>query len=291
VPAQSRPLGFRPALNSICIMEHREIYRPWQNWGPATLISLMVHGLALYLILMLPPLQTPVKRVVEVEPMTMTAVVPKPAGGHAGGAGSPPAPEPLQTVAKPPPPVTPPRPKPVAKRPPPVVRPEPKPPSPPLAMARPAPPPDPSLGSSSALSASVPGSGIGPGQGTGSGTGTGSGRGTGTGSGSGTGTGFGTGSALQGYLHQVRSLLERNKIYPHNARQRNEQGTVVLRFTITADGGIGGVDLSRSSGHSSLDKAAQETVARVRRFPPIPPELQKSSLRIEVPLSFRLHSS
>lgn len=134
------------------------------------------------------------------------------------------------------------------------------------------------------------GSGIGSGIGTGSGTGLGSNRGSGSGTGTGSGSGSGSGTSLQGYLHQVRSLLERNKIYPPMARSRNEQDTVVVRFTISSDGSIGGVSLSRSSGHSLLDQAAQETVSRIRRFPPIPADVQKSSLCIEVPLSFRLQS-
>jgi protein TonB len=87
----------------------------------------------------------------------------------------------------------------------------------------------------------------------------------------------------------VRSLLERKKVYPSQARSRNEQGTAVVRFTISSDGSIGGIGLSRSSGHSTLDQAAQETVNRVGRFPPFPGELQRSSLTVQVPLAYRLN--
>jgi periplasmic protein TonB len=261
--------------------------------------------MALYLILMLPPIKTPAKKVVQVDAITLAAVTPQPEGGHAGGSGGAPAtPEPPKTVPKPPPPPKPPelkpKPKPVVKPPPPPL-PEPDPIPPRLAMPKPASPvipPRPAqstalassssrLGTSSGSSLGQ-GAGSGPGTGTGSGTGVGSGRGYGTGIGTGTGSGAGSGSALQGYLHQVRSLLERNKIYPPLARSRNEQGTVVVRFTISSDGSIGGVSLSRPSGYSALDQAAQETVSRVGRFPPIPTDVQKPSLRIEVPLSFRL---
>jgi periplasmic protein TonB len=143
-----------------------------------------------------------------------------------------------------------------------------------------------SVGSCSSSSGS--GIGRGSGSGSGSGTGTGSGVGSGRGSGSGTGSGAGAGSDLQGYLSKVRSLLERHKVYPSQARSRNEEGTVVVRFTISADGSIGGVGLSRPSGHPTLDQAAQETVNRVRRFPPFPGNLQRSSLTVHVPLAFRL---
>jgi protein TonB len=86
----------------------------------------------------------------------------------------------------------------------------------------------------------------------------------------------------------VRSLLEKNKIYPQPARSRHEQGTAVVRFTIGADGSIVGISLSRSSGSAILDQAAQETVNRVGRFPPIPGEVQKTSLTVQVPLAYRL---
>ncbi len=288
---------------------HRDFLKPVKHWLPASVISLTLHSVALVLILMLPPLKAPANRVVQVETVTMTAMIPKPAGGQGGGsaATAPPAPEPAKTVPPPPPkskPPVAPKLKPVGKPPPvPACRPDPTPTPPPLAMTRPAPPivpprPAPpssvfsssSLGAKSGVTGVGQGSGAESGLGSGSGSGSGSGHGSGSGSGSGSGLGAGSGSALQGYLHQVRSLLERNKIYPPQARSRNEQGVVVVRFTITVDGGIGGVSLSRSSGHDSLDQAAQETVSRVRRFPPIPAELQKSSLRIEVPLSFRLQS-
>ncbi len=74
------------------------------------------------------------------------------------------------------------------------------------------------------------------------------------------------------------------------ARRRHEEGVVILRFVINADGGVSSVNISRSSGHLILDEAAQETVQRVRRFPPLPGELQRSHLQIEVPLAFRLQS-
>ena len=274
---------------------------PLQQWGPASFVSLSIHTVALYLILMLPAIEAPGKKVVQVEAISLTQVTPKPEGGHAGGSGAPPAPEPPKTVAKPPLPPKPPDPKPKPK---PVVKPAPEPePIPPkLAMPKPAPPltpPRPAPSCSLASSSSRPnsyasgsgagqGSGSGSGLGTGSGSGVGSGRGSGSGSGCGTGSGAGSGSALQGYLHQVRSLLERNKIYPPQARSRNEQGTVVVRFTISSDGSIGGVSLSSPSGQSALDQAALETVNRVRRFPPFPEDLQKSSLTVQVPLAYRL---
>mgnify|MGYP005839882083 FL=1 len=266
-------------------------YQMPNSWGLAALISLTIHTLLFWAILLLPPVQAPKKKVVQVEAITLAAITPKPEGGGGGQAGPPP---PSQELPKPPPPKPPP-PKPVVKpKPKPVVKPQPEPEPIPerLALPRPAPvvSPAPSRPSSSptAGSAATYGRGSGSGSGTGTGRGYGSGSGTGSGSGSGTGSGAGAGTALQGYLAKVRSLLERNKIYPSQARSRNEQGTVVVRFTISADGRIAGISLSRSSGSSILDQAAQETVNKVGRFPPIPAEVQKNSLTVQVPLAYRL---
>jgi len=66
--------------------EKTAFFQSLVHWGPASLLSLTIHALALYLILLMPPFQTPLKRVVPVETITLTAVTPKPAGGQAGGA-------------------------------------------------------------------------------------------------------------------------------------------------------------------------------------------------------------
>ncbi len=269
-------------------MDRIDDSQPLKHWGPAILISLAVHAFALYLILRLPPVPAPPKRVVDVDAVCLRTVTPQPAGGGQPAGGPQVRPE----VAPPPPPPKPaPPPKPKKQvKPPPAPVPEPVPVPPALALPRPAPPAAP-VKTTAGLAAgktAPPGRGAGS-SAPGSGSGAGSGTGAGAGGGTGTGRGAGSGSALQGYLHQVKSILERNKSYPPMARRRHEEGVVVVSFTISADGAIAGVSIARSSGHSLLDQAAQETVSRTRKFPPIPAELQRSQLKIEVPLSFRLH--
>jgi protein TonB len=89
-------------------------------------------------------------------------------------------------------------------------------------------------------------------------------------------------------LGKVRRLLEKHKDYPWMARRRNIQGVVVVRFTIAAGGQIDAARISRSSGHTILDEAAQATIRRVGQFPPLPTALNRQKLTIEVPLAFRL---
>ncbi|MGQ9687738.1 MAG: energy transducer TonB [Desulfobaccales bacterium] len=249
-------------------------------WLWALLGSLAVHAAFLTMALswkVSPPVNK--IRVVPVEAVTLTKLTPKPAGG--GGTPAEPAPKPLQEAKPQPKPQPKPKPKEVAKKPEKIEAPE---PPPTLALPRPAPPAPP-------VAASRPTPGLSQGTGSGSGqggSGGGRGGGKGPGMGSGEGPGQGTGTLLQGYLREIRRLLERQKEYPRMAQHMNMQGVAVLQFTIAADGRILGTSLARSSGHGILDNAAQETVKRVGRFPPFPAGLGRESLRIEIPLAFRL---
>ena len=254
-------------------------YRPRvQNWTIPLMVSLILHGMilggALFCYQELPK----PRKVVVVEPITLTKAVPTPE--PTGGGSPPPAPAKPEPKPNPKPKLPPPRPKapkPVRREP----QPEPVPPPPSLAMPRPAPRTEAQPSSSSSTGSAATSS---AGRSYGRGSGTGTGRGTGAGS----GAGSGSGSILGNYLYQVRQLLERHKEYPAMARRRRLEGVVVLRFTIGANGDIRSQSISRSSRQPVLDQAAQETIKRVGRFPPIPIALQKSQLTIEVPLAFRL---
>lgn len=259
-----------------------------QTWAVAVLGSVLLHALAAGLLVRLDfrPLPRP-RQVVAVEPLTLTEGLP----GRRGGGGE--KAEKKVTLPPPPPPVD--RPKEVRPRRQPVPRPQPEAPPPELALPTPvkapplaAPPPAPAAPTPTGqITAGLPGKETGTGSGAGTGTGTGVGPGTGTGAG---GVGGGTGTALKDYLQQVRRLLDQHKHYPALARRQHLEGVVVLQFTIHADGRIENPRLKRSSGHALLDEEAQETVRRVKAFPPFPPGLGRERLTIEIPLAFRLIS-
>jgi protein TonB len=50
--------------------------------------------------------------------------------------------------------------------------------------------------------------------------------------------------------------------YPSEAQEMKQQGTVVLRVTIDANGNVSDVAIKQSSGHVLLDQAALRTVRR-----------------------------
>jgi len=277
-----------------CCERWSEIWKPRGTWFWGVLGSVLIHGLIVAMVVAVfheaPPKQ---KVVVPVETITLVPFKPGPAGGGGGRPGPVTRPDPVTHKPAPVPPkpqtrVKPPRPPKVKLAPPPTPEDTTAP-----VIPTPAIPPAPTRAKTSdtasansragapGASAAVSGTGQG-GQGGGRGTGSGGGVGQGQGPGS------GPGSALQGYLREIRRLLERHKDYPHMARRRNIQGVVVVVFSLGPGGQIMAARVSRSSGQDLLDEAAQNTVRRVGQFPPFPVELNRRQLTVEVPLSFRL---
>jgi protein TonB len=124
----------------------------------------------------------------------------------------------------------------------PVVAPQPK-------VPLPAPPP--------VAAAPVPGPGSGADPGAGA-AGAGSGQGTG-------GDGDGAGGALHA---QRRSGSLRDRDYPPAARREGAEGVVYVRFTVGADGRVGGCTVTRSSGHAALDTTTCRLIEERFRYRP-----------------------
>jgi protein TonB len=55
--------------------------------------------------------------------------------------------------------------------------------------------------------------------------------------------------------------------YPSISRRQHEEGRVLLRVQVTADGRAGSVEIETSSGHERLDRAALDAVRRWRFVP------------------------
>jgi protein TonB len=88
-------------------------------------------------------------------------------------------------------------------------------------------------------------------------------------------------------LYNAAYLNNPPPVYPLAARRRGIEGTVMVRAQIQEDGHCLQADLSKSSGHEMLDKAA---VAAVRswRFVPAKRGTQTIVAWVEVPITFRL---
>ncbi len=75
--------------------------------------------------------------------------------------------------------------------------------------------------------------------------------------------------------------------YPPLSRRAGEQGRVLLRVHVTADGLADDVQVRESSGFARLDTAAQETVRRWRFVPARQGDRQVAAWVI-VPINFAL---
>jgi periplasmic protein TonB len=85
----------------------------------------------------------------------------------------------------------------------------------------------------------------------------------------------------------LSAWIEAHKFYPELAQQRGEQGTVTVRFTVMRDGQVVSVTLVRSSGSSSLDRAA-ETILRGAQVPPFPAAMSQPQISVTVPVRYIL---
>ncbi len=88
------------------------------------------------------------------------------------------------------------------------------------------------------------------------------------------------------YLSKVRSRIEQKKFYPGFARRLNHEGMVYLHLVIAADGTIASLDIMRSSGHNTLDKAAMKAVRNAGPFPPLSEAEQQA---VTIPLTYALY--
>lgn len=95
--------------------------------------------------------------------------------------------------------------------------------------------------------------------------------------------------AEQDYKRALQAEIARNKRYPRLARRLGQEGTVEVAFVVLSDGELRDVRIARGSGFTPLDRGAVDTLHRLGRFRPIPPELERERWDLVVPLSYELH--
>lgn len=85
------------------------------------------------------------------------------------------------------------------------------------------------------------------------------------------------------HYNRIRDLVLSRLSYPLAARRQGWQGTVTIAFTVYADGAVGELRVTASSGYPMLDGQALEAV---RRAAPLPPP--GKPLAIVLPVAFAL---
>jgi protein TonB len=93
----------------------------------------------------------------------------------------------------------------------------------------------------------------------------------------------------KGALTEVLPNYLRNPspVYPTLARERGEEGTVLLDVEVLSSGVCGTIRILRSSGHDILDEAARRGIA-TWRFQPARRAGVPITVWVEIPVTFRL---
>lgn len=82
------------------------------------------------------------------------------------------------------------------------------------------------------------------------------------------------------YMERLKEKIEGIWKYPPDAAARGIYGDLFIRFTIRKNGMLGDVELVRTSGHRSLDEAAQRALREAQPFWPLPDEWKKDTITI-----------
>lgn len=82
--------------------------------------------------------------------------------------------------------------------------------------------------------------------------------------------------------------LQEFKNYPLEARRRNEQGVVLLAFSIDRNGHVTSRRIVKGSGYADLDAEVLALVERAQPMPSFPPSMTEAKLDLTVPIRFSL---
>jgi protein TonB len=94
------------------------------------------------------------------------------------------------------------------------------------------------------------------------------------------------------YQEIIRSMIDRRKEYPYQARRQEQEGKVEVRFVLSRQGNlIGEPSLGKKSRHDRLNSSALAAVKNAAPYPPFPSELPAEDLSFSVLLSFSLTGS
>ena len=91
------------------------------------------------------------------------------------------------------------------------------------------------------------------------------------------------------YISLIIQEIERKKFYPPLARRLGIEGKVVVRIVVDREGKLKEVSVAKSSGNKILDRAALKLIKKCD-FPPLPPEYQKETFDVEIPIRYELKS-
>ena len=82
--------------------------------------------------------------------------------------------------------------------------------------------------------------------------------------------------------------IQRFKRYPARSQARNEQGVVLLSFSLDRTGHVLAHSIAKSSGYVDLDNEVMAMILRAEPLPPFPASMPQPRLDLTVPIRFSL---
>jgi periplasmic protein TonB len=82
--------------------------------------------------------------------------------------------------------------------------------------------------------------------------------------------------------------LQRFKRYPASSQSRNEQGVVLLSFSLDRSGRVLAHSIAKSSGYADLDNEVMAMIMRAEPLPPFPASMTQPRIDLTVPIRFSL---
>jgi protein TonB len=90
-----------------------------------------------------------------------------------------------------------------------------------------------------------------------------------------------------GWHAAMIAWLHRNKVYPPEARERGEEGTGQVRFTVARDGVVRAVTILEGTGSPALDAALRRLLTEAR-LPVFPPAMTQDQVSVRMRISYGL---
>lgn len=90
------------------------------------------------------------------------------------------------------------------------------------------------------------------------------------------------------WTSQLSQQLQQAQKYPEGARQRREEGRVLVTFVVGRDGHVTSRQVVQSSGHPDLDAEAIALIDRAQPMPVFPSSMTQDQVALTVPVSFTL---
>jgi protein TonB len=89
------------------------------------------------------------------------------------------------------------------------------------------------------------------------------------------------------YLAKIKNKISQID-YPQKAYEKNEEGNVVVKMSVDADGSLAGAALMSSSGYAELDDGALKVVQTAAPFEPLPEIYNLSRLHITITFLYKI---